>query len=213
MARFGRGFPTGLLKQPSKPVASFLGIGAGGASKSTWTDTVPATATAAVVYAAASSVTSPAATLGGVSMTSYSFNYNSTSYVLAFVLINPPTGSQSISITGSGTVGFANAVYYSNVSSVGTPQTLATTGYNGPSSHQITGVTNPNYVYSNFMSGYNVAFTNNNGYNKNTRYKTGTQTNPTVIGDCCGSGGALTFTMWTSGISFYLGSYVIPLIP
>jgi len=122
MARLGRRYPIARV-DAQQPIQFFLAAGNGGSATTSWTDTIPANATAAVlVSTGGGTVSSPSVTIGGVAMnlTSVSGGYVGTLLLSGTGL---PGTSQSVVLTGmptTGSSGVAGIVYYQNISGVGT---------------------------------------------------------------------------------------------
>ena len=141
MARFGRGYPIQHLQAPRLAWVAYDATGAGAnasAASLSWSHTISGNAVVAWFSAAVDSSTASAtAQVGTTAMTQLASLINIANasgvylHMFAFGLLNPPTGSQTITAsTSSGTTRYlaANSVSYFRVSSFGTPATTTGTG-------------------------------------------------------------------------------------
>lgn len=209
------------------PNVEGVGTGNKGAQSISWTDTVPAAANFAVIWASnMSTLTSPVFTtvsIGGsactqVSGSPYYFTFDGTYYyhLHCFILVNPPTGaSKTVTLTKSAEGGNLNAdvVYFSNVSSYGS---LTTTSGLTPTNASLTVPgTDGRRLYTQAFS-YRATGSNTfSAYNQTQRYlaTAASFTEPLVIGDATGNGGNLTFSATRSETTYGWGGAALPLIP
>lgn len=156
---------------------------------------------------------SVAATMGGVSMTQQA-NYKFWSYGIAYdyyvaclTLANPPTGSQTVSLTTNAIIGGSFTVaYYKNVGSCGSPVT--SNGVSGNCSLNVSSSV-ANRLYSQAF--VNVASTGQgfvNNYNRTNRY----ENDGLLIGDANGNGGTLSFTVSRDETTNGWAGMALPLI-
>ena len=208
------------------PVVEGVGAGNKGAQSINWTDTVPATATFAVIWVAnMSTLASPSitATVGGSSCTQitgspvqYAFDGSYYYHIHAFILVNPPTGAGktvAVSKTAEGGNLNADVVYYSNVGSYGTMTTA--TGGAGSNASLSVPASDGRRLYTQAFS-YRATGSNTfSAYNQTQRYlaTAASYTEPLLIGDAAGNGGALSFTATRSETSYEWGGAAFPLLP
>jgi hypothetical protein len=132
LAISGRSFPVRCIYTPSAiPPVAFDSVGAAAAgltSSLSWSHSIGSSARIAVAFAAAESSSGAftmTAKVGTTSMTQVgsSFLYGTsgdTFYLFAFALLNPPTGSQTLSMTASSSKYLcASSMSYINVASYG----------------------------------------------------------------------------------------------
>lgn len=229
MARFGRAYPISpVVASPVTLPVNFLAAGAGHAATtatSSYSDTVPVGTSLSLIWCSVLSTTTPSsitgsATIGAASATQNTFSIVSTStgdlYLGCFFVLNPPTGSQTVSFTASGSItGLAiDAVHYQNAVGVGAPSVLAS--QSGTTCSMSVSASNPFYMYGNAFGYYgNTAGQTFSGYGPNQRYTQATVSSgarPIVAGDAQGNGGTLTFSATRSNAGTW-GGIVVPLIP
>lgn len=210
----------GALALSSTSVA-YLAAGAGVAafaSSASFTDTIPSGTNCSLIWAEIGNTSSFSASIGGVNATLVGNVQVDNTFgptIFCFSLRNPPTGSQTVSVTqGGGNVLVIETVHYANVSSIGTPVTIGL--QTGQPSMSVSS-TNPNGMYANGFT-YNGAATGNtfSAYNQTQRYVlaevSGTNT-PIIVGDAVGSGGTLIFSATRSDTTHQWGGLIVPLTP
>ena len=203
--------------------ATGVGISHQAAPSGSWTDFIPATTNCAVVWMSAmpGSNVSATVTIGGINVPAVSGNpfiYDATSgynELQCFVLMNPPTGTQTVTVTFSGTNYFhATSVYYSGVASVGSP-TFVTGAAGTQPSQTVTSTagkfyaqafayrpTDGNSTFTTYDPGGWLALFGNPG---------GGYSQPLVVGDAAGTGADITFSATRNSTSYPWGGVVIPL--
>lgn len=209
------------------PNVEGVGTGNKGAQSISWSDTVPAAANFAVIWASnMSTLTNPSITavsIGGSSCTQvsgspYYYTFDGTYYyhIHCFILANPPTGaSKTVTVTKSAEGGnlSASAIYLSNVSSYGS---LTTTSGVSPTNASLTVPgTDGRRLYTQAFS-YRATGSNTfSAYNQTQRYlaTAASFTEPLLIGDASGNGGDLTFTATRSETTYSWGGAALPLLP
>ena len=208
------------------PSVEGVGTGSKGAQSISWTDTVPTTATYAVIWVSnMSTLTNPSitATIGGVSCTQvsgspYYFTFDGSYYyhIHCFVLANPPTGAgKTVAVAKSAEGGNVNAdaIYLSNVSSYGT--LVTTSGLAGTNASLTVTNSDSRKLYTQAFS-YRATGSNTfSAYNQNQRYlaTAASYTEPLLIGDAVGNNGSLSFTATRSETSYDWGGAALPLLP
>lgn len=201
--------------------ATGAGISHQAAPSGSWTDFIPTTTNCAVVWMSAmpGSNVSATVTIGGINVPAVSGNpfiyasgYNE---LQCFVLMNPPTGTQTVTVTFSGTNYFhATSVYYSGVGAVGSPTFV--TGAAGTQPSQTVTTTAGKFYAQAF------AFRPNDGNSTFTTYTPGGMlalfgnpsngySQPLVVGDALGAGADITFSATRNNTSWPWGGVVIPL--
>lgn len=208
------------------PNVEGVGTGSKGARSISWTDTVPANANFAVVWVSnMSTLTNPSitATIGGVSCSQvsgspYYFTFDGTYYyhIHCFVLANPPTGaSKTVAVAKSAEGGNVNAdaIYFSNVSSYGTLTT--TSGLTPTNASMTVNGTEGRRLYTQAFSYRATGANTFSAYNQTQRYNStaASFTEPLLIGDAPGNGGALSFTATRSETTYDWGGAALPLLP
>ena len=203
--------------------ATGAGISHQAAPSGSWTDFIPTTTNCAVVWMSAmpGSNVSATVTIGGINAPAVSGNpfiYDATSgynELQCFVLMNPPTGTQTVTVTFSGTNYFhATSVYYSGVGAVGNP-TFVTGAAGTQPSQTVTSTlgkfyaqafafrpADGNSTFTTYTPGGMLALFGNpsNGYSQ-----------PLVVGDALGAGADITFSATRNNTSYPWGGVVIPL--
>lgn len=220
------GTVSSMLPKPIAAVAgaktvNFAAVGAGTAGSGTsisFTDTIPAGVGGTLVWVSHSStVANPtvSAQIGSTSATLVSTIQAGTqsgnpSYLSCFAVLNPPTGSQTVSFsTSSGNCIMAiDTVHYAGVTSIGTPITMAL--QSGQPSMSVSS-TNANYMYANAFS-YTRSATGQtfSAYNQTQRWLNAAE-EPIVAGDAPGNGGTLTFSATRSNTTNNWGGIIVPL--
>jgi hypothetical protein len=128
MARLGRRWPAPQLRPRPSTTVAFDAIGAGstfaGSGNHTYTHVLGSAATCLLAWANnVTPTTTPGVLCGGVKMTSFQgvlFDTTNTVYLWLWVLMGPPTGSQTITFQPQGgTFNVVNTVSYSGVTEVG----------------------------------------------------------------------------------------------
>ncbi|MDP7729486.1 hypothetical protein [Mycobacterium sp. TY813] len=203
----------GASRDAAPPTLDAVGAGAtGGASPQSYSHVIGASATAIIIGVSAGGSVVPTVTVGGVAATQLagaSFGTNTGVYL--FGLLNPPTGTKTITVSGSGLIIAANSVSYSGVSSFGTGVTA--TGSGSPASQTISSTANQVVVQA--MSFMNTANPQQfSGYNRNLRYNKATAAGTNyalLIGDFVGASGAMTGSA-TSPVVGAFASVMVPLI-
>lgn len=211
----------GLIPPAYEAVGTGASSSATGTQTISFTDTVPSDAKCALLWAVnSSSAANPtiSAKVGSANATLVSSTLITTNgayiYITCFAVLNPPTGSQTISFTTTANyVTSINTAYYKNVSSIGTPitlgnQTTVPASITAPS-------TRTNYLYANAFAyqtgGYGYGFS---AYNQNQRFMQASTASsyPMLFGDALGSGGALTFSATRALTTYNWGGIIVPLI-
>lgn len=191
---------TATIPSPTVPFASYDATGAGytGTGSPSWAHTIAGNGVVVFVDTwVSSSSPTVTASVGGTAMTlqgvisNYYTSGGDYASVYAFVLENPPTGSQTISATCSGTTPWiaANSVSYNNVSGFGTAVTQAfTTANPSMSASSATG-----QMVAQAFGGYATA--NFSAYSQTQRYNKSTAFGNLafVMGDASGAG-SVTFS-------------------
>lgn len=204
-------------------VATGVGAAHQAAPSFSWTDNIPASANCAVVWLSTMPGSNDVATvtIGGTSATAVSGNpfvYDATSGyngIQCFVLMNPPTGSKTVTVTFPGT-NYVNAtvVYYGGVGSVGTP--TSTSGAGGTQPSQLA-TTTAGRLYAQAFS-YRASA----GGNTFPTYSGGIQRavwpctsydQPIIVGDAIGNGSSLTFSATRNDTGYSWGGVAVPLLP
>ena len=203
--------------------ATGAGISHQAAPSGSWTDFIPATTNCAVVWMSAmpGSNVSATVTIGGINAPAVSGNpfiYDATSgynELQCFVLMNPPTGTQTVTVTFSGTNYFhATSVYYSGVGAVGSP-TFVTGAAGTQPSQTVTSTVGKFYAQA-------FAYRATDGNSTFTTYDPGGwlalfgnpgvgYSQPLVVGDALGAGADITFSATRNNTSYPWGGVVIPL--
>ena len=203
--------------------ATGVGISHQAAPSGSWADFIPATTNCAVVWMSAmpGSNVSATVTIGGINVPAVSGNpfiYDATSgynELQCFVLMNPPTGTQTVTVTFSGTNYFhATSVYYSGVGTVGSP-TFVTGAAGTQPSQTVTSTLGKFYAQA-------FAFRAADGNSAFTTYDPGGMlalfgnpgggfSQPLVVGDALGTGADITFSATRNNTSYPWGGVVIPL--
>lgn len=130
------------LSRTNKFVPSFDSVGAGARTSATswsWSHTIGAQANCVIVvcnfYAASMTTPVVTGTVGSGNLTQLTSLFALTSggfnsYIVYLTLLNPPTGTQTVTITAAGVSSFtaANSISYCNVGSFGTVATNTGTG-------------------------------------------------------------------------------------
>jgi len=215
------------------PQVAFDSIGGGSTGKKSsggtwsWSHTVASDATAVVLWVGVtftSTSQSHTATFGGVTMTQFTtdlfLTYNPFPffttyryYIMGFVLMNPPTGSQTVNLTltGGNVWVAANTVAYKHATSYVTP---TTSNISGASVSSITtNVTNTiqSDMVSQAFSTSLAAGTGFSSYSQTQRQLISAvnDTNqPLIFGDAIGNDGTVTFSANHTG-AFSAGAGII----
>ncbi|WP_083063043.1 hypothetical protein [Mycobacterium arosiense] len=184
------------------------GVGDSGVKSSySWSQTI--TGNSVLVVVNVNAALTATAKVGSTAMTQlYALNsYTGSRGIIVFGLLTPPTGSQNISVSLSGSdAGGASSASYFNVSSFGTP--LTATGTGATASHTVSG--SPGTRLFQVFSGDTHTFSS---YSQSQRYNQtyiSGQHIPMVFGDA--PGGSVTFYATTTASDNW-GSIVVPLIP
>lgn len=222
MARLGRSYPISRLVTPRPRGAPlFDAVGAGAAAgATTWTFniTIGSAAKACVVgfgFDGATSTPTATAKVGSTSMTQldsilsfWSASGSDIGSMFVFGLLNPPTGTQTVTVTTSASSHTSvNAISYDNVSSFGT--TSKTTGTGSTASHSVLSAPGRRIVQM-FSIGFSLDLS---AYNQTSRYSVAHTANSQslIIGDAP-SVGLTTFSASISSSTTW-GSIAVPLIP
>ncbi|MEZ0366820.1 hypothetical protein ACAG26_24405 [Mycobacterium sp. pUA109] len=203
------------------PNVAYDATGAGSHASATslsWTHVIGSTANAILVAASAqntSSSVTASATAGGTSMTLLEaltfYNLSTFSYYRLYVwgLLNPPNGSQAVTITMSASSALAaNSVSYIGVGSFGTVATNAASS--ATASLSVPAATGDIVFCALASVAENSSFSS---FNQTSRWNQAGVNNTclaTVIGD---APGASTVSFSASQASTYFGAVGVPLIP
>lgn len=211
MARFGRAYPVQrIYAPPFIPPVLYDATGAGQSAASgnlSWSHTIGTGATAVLVGLTGAG-TSPTAKVGATSMTSLATIVVATGIrIRVFGLLNPPTGTQTITVTTPGNTSGANSVSYNNVTSFGTGVTASGTG---TSASQTVSSGARQMVFQMFGSDGAVLGDNFTLYNKTQRWNDDVNEFPIVIGDAAGAA-SVNFTATAPGAANWAG-IAVPLI-
>ena len=206
---------------------NYLSTGAGAGAKSgtrSWSHSVPASATAAVVWINATftnSTNSASVTFGGVSMTnvvntqfaSGGFGFPFYYYkIIGFILLNPPTGNVTVStsLSGGDVWQVGNSVAYRNVGSYTTPVTY-TSGSGTGVAIEVSGIHSTDIVSQAFVN--NIAsgsgFTS---YNQTQRYSINAVNDtygPLLIGDATDYSASALFTANQASSNYAAGGIIL----
>lgn len=202
-----------LLTGSRAPVL-FDAVGAGAASGSSsfsWSHAISADARAIVVGVNSQGGNALTVKVGSTPMTQLGgyFNFTGTIYESLWGLLNPPTGSQTIAVTGAGNANAGNSVSYFNASGFGT---VSTNSGSGTSASQSAASTLGERVFQMFAySG--AAGTTFTGYNQTSRWiqpGVSSVTYPAMIGDAAGAA-TVNFNATISSSSW--GAMAVPLRP
>lgn len=210
------------LPTPTNP--TWVGTGAGRqhfAGNYSWTETVPANATCAIVTLGVVGNTACSVTLGGTAMTAlhgspftlYSGNYSTQT----FYLLNPTTGSRTLSVTNSnGNNVHAIVTFYGGVAGVFN-QTAVTTGAGG----QQPAISMTNTLATHrYLTAF--GFRAGGAGDKITAVDQGTLRMahpnysydlPLGVSDAAGNGGTLTVNGTRSNTTYEWGGMIVDLSP
>lgn len=199
----------------NRPTYDSVGAGykAGGDTGS-WSHTIGATATALLVTVFCTNSTAAAVTVDGSAMTKLATQLTvttgGTQYIYTFGMINPPTGTKTIAVTGAAGYLIGNSVAYTNVAGFGAVQT--TTG-SGTSVTQTVKPTTPGRIfYQAFGTFGNATLTSYSGNERWGGYTAGSAY-PLTVGDVgVSSMGAITVTA-TNGNTNGFGGVAVELMP
>lgn len=199
------------------PVA-FDSTGVGSAAQTsslTWSHTIGSQANCCIVAVHSGDValSGISAKVGATSMTMLgtSYQYDTNKYLTLFRLLNPPTGSQTITVTFTGGTPFANgdSVTYRNVGGFGT--TVTNTGTGTSASQSVSSGTGQMVVnLLGNVAGSGGGFT---GYTQTSRYSTANVPSagyPTLIGDAAGASTVNFGATLPSSLKW--GSIAVPLL-
>lgn len=206
---------------------AYLATGAGishqAAPSGSWTDFIPATTNCAVVWMSAMPGSNDVATvtIGGVNAPAVSGNpfvYDATSgynELQCFVLMNPPTGSKTVTVTFAGTNYFhATVVYYSGVGSVGSP-TFVTGAAGTQPSMTVTSTLGKFYAqaFAYRPTDGNSTFTDHSGAKQRALFgNPGVgYSRPLTVGDVAGTGADTTISATRNSTSYPWGGVLLPL--
>jgi hypothetical protein len=188
-----------------------VGGGSGGSSSSqSWNHVI--NGTAFVCFVNNSSSSTPVVKIGTTTVPNvfapiFSGTFSGfSSYFSAFAMINPPTGSQTINLTGISSAGAGNSASYKNVGSIGAVQ--SSSGSSGTATQTVTSA-----VGDMVAQGFCDAGTNFGTYNQTqrTNFNFGAFVNWAMkFGDAPGAA-SINFTAAWGGIGTYNGC-AIPLI-
>lgn len=215
------------------PQVTFDSIGGGSTGKKSsggtwsWTHTVASDATAVVLWVGVtftSTSQSRAATFGGVSMTQFTFDLFLTNnpfpffttyryYIMGYVLMNPPTGTQTVNLTltGGNVWVAANSVSYKNAVRYVTPTTSNISGASVSSITTNVASTIHSDMVSQAFSTSLAAGTGFSSYSQTQRQLISAvnDTNqPLIFGDAIGNDGTIGFTANHTG-AYSAGAGVI----
>lgn len=206
---------------------AYLATGAGishqAAPSGSWTDFIPATTNCAVVWMSAMPSGSEVATvtIGGINAPAVSGNpfiYDNTSgnnELQCFVLMNPPTGNQTVTVTFAGANYFhATSVYYSGVGSVGSP-TFVTGAAGTQPSMTVTSTLGKFYAqaFAYRPTDGNSTFTDYSGAKQRALFgNPGVgYSQPLTVGDVAGTGADTTISATRNSTSYPWGGVFLPL--
>lgn len=209
-------------------IPAYLATGAGKTGTGTsasFTDTIPTGAKCTVVWAhiVTSSAPTLTATVDGTSaplqgslIQTYTVGGN-TGRLACFALLSSPIGSsKTILLSSNVAMSYCavDTVHYKGVRLLGTPITL---------SNQATAVSMavpsslPSVLYANAIgyggNGIGDSFSAYSQTQRKVFAADAATSQPTVIGDGLGNGGALTFSATRSSTAFNWGGIILPLIP
>lgn len=215
MARLGRAYPVQRIFKPppgGAPVI-FDAVGAGAASGSSgfsWSHTIGTSARAVLVGVSSQSGNALTVKVGSTSMTQLGsfFSFGPTVYMSLWELLNPPTGAQTIAVSGAGAANAGNSVSYNNVSGFGTVATNSGSGTTA--SQSITSATGQ-MVFQMFAYGGSAGQTFS-AYNQTSRWVqagVSSVTYPAMIGDAPGAA-TVNFSATISSGSW--GAIAVPLL-
>jgi hypothetical protein len=189
----------------------------------TFTETIPAGTTCALLWVSAfSNLSAATVTIGGVSMINQ-IGLNvwqvSTEWYWqgCFVLLNPPTGSQTFVVSNTnnyGVLGNAVTAYYGNVGSVGNGSRLALGST--ALAHSMAAGPPPSMYAQYFMTGDNAAAGTISAYNQTQRSPAAAAIGsaggfPAMSGDALATNGTLNFAATASAIGNGAGSLILPI--
>lgn len=197
MSRLGRAFPNNALLRPIPVIpVTYDATGAGGsvngaiAGTMSWSHTISGNAVVAAVSLQSSlSTTTVSAKVGSTAMTLLGTGPQFTSSgfyisVVLFGLLNPPTGTQTLSATMSSGTNYceANSVSYRNVAAFG-----SSVSGSGTSSAPALSVASG--VHQMVAEAFTTFNTNPTGYTQTTRYSlnVASPARPFLIGDAPGA--------------------------
>lgn len=206
---------------------AYLATGAGishqAAPSGSWTDFIPVTTNCAVVWMSAMPGSNDVATvtIGGVNAPAVSGNpfvYDATSgynELQCFVLMNPPTGSKTVTVTFAGANYFhATSVYYSGVGSVGSP-TFVTGAAGTQPSMTVTSTLGKFYAqaFAYRPTDGNSTFTDYSGAKQRALFgNPGVgYSQPLTVGDVAGTGADTTISATRNSTSYPWGGVLLPL--
>lgn len=193
------------------PVFSSIGAGAQGLNTTlSYTHTLDATAKAVILYVSyhngtnsSAVIPSPMVTFGGVAMSQlggiYAF-YDGTNFMwlLAYGLLNPPQGVNTVTLTGVNSYTTMNSVAYRNVSGWGPVTALPVGSWLGnpvSANPSITaGSPNSNRLVSGAIAGYTQSFSAVTPRERYIKNYTGSQGLSLAIGDADGPAGTIGCT-------------------
>ena len=209
---------------PTPTTPTWVGTGAGRqhfAGNYSWTETVPANATCAIVTLGVVGNTACSITLGGTAMTAlhgspftlYSGNYSTQTYYL----LNPTTGSQTLSVTNTnGNNVHAIVTFYGGTAGVFN-QTAITTGTGGqqPSIAMSNTLANHRYltVFGFRAAAAGDAITAVNQGTLRMAHPNYSYDLPLGVSDAAGNGGTLTVTGTRSNTTYEWGGMIVDLSP
>lgn len=212
MARFGRSYPVRrIYAPPFVPPVLYDATGAGQSAASgnlSWSHTIGTGATA-VLVGLTSAGASPTAKVGATSMTSLATIVVATGdRIRVFGLLNPPTGTQTITVTTPGNTSGANSVSYKNVTSFGTGVTASGSG---TGASQTVSSAAGQMVFQMFGSDGSSLGDDITSYNQTKRWGADLSISfPALIGDAVGVP-SVNFTATAPGASNWAG-IAVPLI-
>lgn len=165
----------------------FDSVGAGyklGGDTGSWSHTIGANATALIATVFCTNSTAAAVTVDGTPMTKIATQLTvttgGTQYIYVFGMLNPPTGTKTIAVTGAAAYLIGNSVSYSNVAGFGGIQT--STG-SGTSITQTLTPTAPGRVFFHAFGTFgNAALTSYSGSERWAGYTSGSAY-PLTLGD------------------------------
>ena len=190
-------------------------VGAGyknGGGSGSWSHTIGATATALLVPVLCNDSASVAVTVDGQAMTKLctqvTITTGGTLYLYLFGMLNPPTGTKTVAVTGANNYLVANSAAYTNVVAFGCPQAVSSAG---TSASHATKATPGRALFQVFGSIANAAATS---YSQNERWNgwTNGSTFPMNFGDAGASTPSVTFAT-TNGNTNGWGSIAVELMP
>lgn len=195
---------------------TYESVGAGyksGGDTCSWSHTIGATATALLVPVLCNNSTAAAVTVGGTAMTKLctqvTITTGGTLYLYLFGMLNPPTGTKTIAVTGANAYLIANSVAYNNVAGFGCPQVKVGSG---TSVGQTATTSNPGRLW--FQAFGTLGNATLASYSQNERWSgyTAGSAYPLTMGDAAAATTSTAFAA-TNGNTNGFGSIAVELMP